>query len=85
MAVEVKIVVYTKPGCPACEKTKTWLVGHDLAFEELLVGRDVTRDQVLEKFPDQKTVPVIVVGPHRLGGFDDLVRLYEEKVLELMS
>ena len=77
-----KLRVYTKDGCPACVNTKTFLSNNSIDFEEFKIGQNITRDEVLQKFPNAKTVPIIVIDDSiTIGGYTDLLRLYENKEL----
>ena len=67
---EVKI--YSKDECPWCDQAKSLLEFHDVKFDEIKIGRDITRDEFLEQVPNVRTVPQIFVNGTRLGGFDDL-------------
>ena len=53
------IELYTKPDCPMCDTAKRMLNEKKLSFHEYVIGRDITRDEVLSKFPEAKTAPVI--------------------------
>lgn len=77
-----KISIYTKDGCPSCVKTKMLLTTNSIEFEEFEIGRNVTREEVLQKFPSAKTVPIIVIDDSTVvGGYTDLLRLYENREL----
>lgn len=57
----MNIELITRDGCPACVKTKNLLKKKNLPFSEFRIGVDLTRDQVIERFPDQKMIPIILV------------------------
>lgn len=52
--------VYTKDNCPACVSLKASLVKSGEAFQEIKIGRDITREEFLEKYPNVRTVPYMV-------------------------
>ena len=52
--------VYTKDACPACVTLKVSLVKSGEAFREIRIGRDITREEFMEKFPTVRTVPYMV-------------------------
>ena len=73
-------IVYTKTGCPYCERTKVFLQEHDISFEE----RNKTENPAFEEdlkqlakeyFPDKEriTVPQIWLKGQYVGGSDDLI------------
>lgn len=55
------IKVYSREGCPKCTLAKKTMTDHGIPFEELKIGRDVTREEVLEKFPNARELPLLVV------------------------
>lgn len=52
--------VYTKDACPACVALKASLVKAGEAFQEIKIGRDITRDQFMALYPTVRTVPYVV-------------------------
>lgn len=52
--------VYTKTNCPACVTLKASLVKSGEAFKEMLIGRDITREEFMSKFPTVRTVPYVL-------------------------
>lgn len=53
------IKVYTKDNCPACVNLKASLVKSGEAFQEVKIGRDITREEFMSKFPTVRTVPYV--------------------------
>jgi glutaredoxin len=51
--------VYTKDNCPACIALKGKLFKDGVPFQEVHIGRDITREEFLAKFPTARTVPYI--------------------------
>jgi glutaredoxin len=56
----MKIVVYSKDNCPACTALKARLSKEGEAFTEINVGKDITREEFLEKFPQVRMMPHMV-------------------------
>lgn len=52
--------VYTKTNCPACVTLKASLVKAGESFKEVLIGRDITREEFMSKFPTVRTVPYVL-------------------------
>jgi glutaredoxin len=67
------ITIYSKDNCSFCDKAKNLLRIKQIAFEEFKIGRDITREEVLEQFPYQKTVPIILDEGRLIGGYDNLL------------
>ena len=55
------ITVYTKDNCPACVSLKTTLNQEGKPFKEINIGRDITREDFMNKFPYVRTVPFKVI------------------------
>ena len=55
-------VVYTKDNCPGCVALKASLVKTGEVFREVKIGRDITREEFMEKFPGIRTVPFVVIS-----------------------
>ena len=47
----MKVVVYTKDNCPACVALKARLSKEGESFTEVNIGKDITREAFMEKFP----------------------------------
>jgi glutaredoxin len=56
----MKIVVYSKENCPACTTLKARLTKEGESFTEIMVGKDITREEFLEKFPQVRQMPHVV-------------------------
>ena len=72
------IEIYGKPDCPYCVKAKQLCEGYNLAYNYHEVGKELTREELLEQFPNARTVPQIVVGGNKIGGYDEFVTYIEE-------
>ena len=53
------ITIYTKDNCPACISAKAQMTAAGQEFKEVLIGRDITREEFMAKFPHIRTVPYI--------------------------
>lgn len=63
----MQVTIYSKPTCPQCDQTKALLKAHNIPFTELRVGENVTREEVLEAFPNARMMPIIVVDGQQLS------------------
>jgi glutaredoxin len=52
--------VYTKDNCPACVSLKASLAQAGEAFTEIKIGRDISREEFMSKFPTVRTVPYVL-------------------------
>ena len=72
------IEVYGREGCSYCTKARELLDERDISYEYIQLGVDVTKEEFVQKFPGQKTVPVIVAHGMKVGGYSELVDYIEE-------
>ena len=67
-----KVVVYTKDDCIWCTRAKALLTAKNIAFTAIHMPDDISRDDLLEKFPAARTMPIITIDDVWIGGFDKL-------------
>ena len=67
------IEIYSKPSCPYCTKAKQLLNTLNIPFTEQVLLKDFTREYIVEKFPNAKTFPIVVVDGFHIGGYNQLV------------
>jgi glutaredoxin len=61
----MKMVVYSKENCPACTALKARLTKDGESFTEIMVGKDITREEFLAKFPQVRMMPhVAFINEH---------------------
>ncbi len=70
------ITIYSKDNCPWCDRAKELLTNKNESYNEIKIGRDITRDEFMEQFPNVRTVPYILVNEEVRGGYDVLVSHY---------
>jgi alkyl hydroperoxide reductase subunit F len=80
-----KIVVFFKPGCPYCKKAKGFLNSLNLPYKEISLNPsesnyEYKRDQLFN-FYNHKSYPVIVINNQLVGGYSDLVYIYDTRKL----
>ena len=63
--------IFTRKGCAHCARAKQALEQVDIAFEELILGRDFT-DRSLRAVTGRTSFPQIFVNGAHIGGADDL-------------
>jgi glutaredoxin 3 len=76
-----KIVVFSKPGCPYCSKTKLMLNSLNLPFTEISLNPNENNYESkrvrLFNYYNHKSYPVIVIDNKLLGGYTELVQAYD--------
>jgi thioredoxin reductase (NADPH) len=70
-----RIVIYTKPGCPYCERAKRLLTEKGQTWTEIDVEAEPDRRAEMIERSGRTSVPQIWIGDHHVGGFDDLADL----------
>jgi len=72
------IEIYGKPSCPFCEKAKHLCETLKLDHVYKSMGTDFTREELLEQFPEARTVPQIIINGTKIGGYQELQNYIEE-------
>jgi len=65
-------IVWSKDNCPYCDQAKALLTQKGFAYEEKKIGKDYTKEQLLEAVPTARTVPQIFINNTLVGGFVQL-------------
>jgi len=73
----MSVLIYTKDNCPYCVKAKTLLTIKSIEFTESKIGKDITREEFMSLFPEQRTVPLIFINDQKIGGYDDLAEHFK--------
>ena len=74
--------VYSREGCPYCEKIKEVMQLAKLQHSVYDLGTDFTRDEFYDQFGYGSTFPQVVVNNKNLGGCMDTVKyLREQKIV----
>jgi glutaredoxin 3 len=71
--------VYTKDGCPQCDRAKAMLTSKSEPFQAVKIGADITLEAFRQLYPAVKAVPFIVAEDRSVGGFNELSRLLADK------
>jgi glutaredoxin len=81
----MNFTVYSKKGCPYCDKVKTVL--SDLSVKKgspvicYELGTDFTREEFYAEFGEGSTFPQVIMGEKQLGGCSDTVKYLVENNL----
>tara|TARA_B100001094_G_scaffold100671_1_gene96851 strand:- start:544 stop:801 length:258 start_codon:yes stop_codon:yes gene_type:complete len=67
------ITVYSKPHCPYCDKAKYLLKSLGLQYEEKIVTKDLSVEELYKVLGKQvRTIPQIVIEKNHIGGYNEL-------------
>jgi glutaredoxin 3 len=68
----MKAVIYSREQCVFCDQAKFLLEQHGIPFDERVIGRGHTREELLELVPGARSVPQIFLGDQLIGGYNEL-------------
>ncbi len=68
----MKATVWSKDMCGYCEQAKQLLTMKGIEFEERKIGKDWTKEQLLEAVPQARSVPQIFLDDQYVGGYQEL-------------
>ena len=72
------VVIYTRDLCGYCDMAKKEIVDRGWKYTEHNISDPEFKKELLEKAPNSKTVPQIWIGKNHIGGYDDLMKYFEE-------
>lgn len=78
MESKMKFTVYTKPGCPYCDKVKQVLSLTNMEFVSYNLGENFTREEFYAQFGSGSTFPQVVVDDKNIGGCTDTIKFLQE-------
>lgn len=67
----VRVTLFTKKGCPHCARAKDALQSHNMTYEEIELGREITLKS-LTAVSGRSTTPQVFIDGKHIGGADDL-------------
>ncbi|MFW6138904.1 MAG: glutaredoxin family protein [Spirochaetota bacterium] len=70
MSASTKIVVFSTPTCPWCNRVKSFLKQKGYRFKEVDVSRDQKAAQDLQRRTGQMGVPVTLINNRPVVGFN---------------
>ena len=76
------IKIYTTNWCPSCVAAKNLLSELNIDFEEINIEEQGITREKLQKISGQYTVPQIVINDKYIGGYNQLLHLYQNNQLE---
>ena len=72
------VIIYTRDLCDWCDRAKKEIKARNWNYTEYNISDPTLREELKVKAPDAKTVPQIWVGKDHIGGYDDLMKYFEE-------
>lgn len=77
----MNISIYTKNGCPYCDKIKSVLEQREIPYKSYNLDVDFTRDEFYAQFGTGSTFPQVVLDGNNIGGCSDSVKYLSENGL----
>lgn len=74
----MKFTVYSKDGCPYCEKIKQVLSLSGLDYVIYNLGENFSREEFYSEFGRGSTFPQVIMNEKHLGGCIDTVKYLKE-------
>ena len=75
----MNFAVYTKEGCPYCDKVKEVLQLTESKFVVYNLGQHFDKDSFYGEFGQDSTFPQVVCEGRKLGGCVDTIKYLQEK------
>jgi len=72
------VIIYTKDMCDWCEKAKKEIKARNWDYTEYNISDPALREELKGKAPHVKTVPQIWIGKDHIGGYEHLMKYFEE-------
>ena len=82
----MNVIMYTSNWCPYCVAAKNFFIEHNITYEEINIEvENISREDLL-KLSGGYTVPQIFINDKCIGGYDQLMSLYQKnKLKELLN
>jgi len=76
----MSVLIYSKDDCPWCDKAKALLTKNNYSYQELILNKDFTREDLKRIIGEDKklTVPQILVDNKLVGGYESLLEYFED-------
>lgn len=66
------IEIYGTEHCPFCDMAKVLCTQKQKEYAYFQLGKDFTKEELIEKFPTARTFPQIIIDGEKIGGYDNL-------------
>jgi glutaredoxin len=75
----MNFTIYSKDGCPYCEKVKQVLDLTNQQYVLYTLNQDFTREEFYSEFGQGSTFPQVICDDIKLGGCVDTIKFLQEK------
>jgi len=77
----MQITIYTIPGCSYCTHVKELMRRANLSYEDYLVGKDITKTQLLQEYPLAQGFPYVIIDGEPVGGLTQTAKYLVDRGL----
>lgn len=77
----MEIIAYTLVGCPSCGHLKELFRRADVTYTEVVVKKDMTKEDFTKKYPSAPGFPFVVIDEEPVGGLVETVKLFVKEGL----
>jgi glutaredoxin len=67
------MIIYTKDSCGYCTQAKMYMQSREVEYQEMRIGKHITREEFIKLFPNVKSLPFILDGDQQVGGYNHLL------------
>lgn len=75
----MKAIVWSKEDCSFCVRAKQLLSSNHIKYEERVLGKGYSKEELLKNVPNARTVPQIFIDNIYIGGYTELVEFINSK------
>lgn len=73
------LTVYSKDNCPGCRTAIAMIKTKGIEVEVLKLGADYSKEELVAKAPNARTVPQVFDGDQLIGGVPELAKYLKDK------
>lgn len=74
-----KIELITRSGCAFCVRAKKLLNEENIPYTEQEIGLNISREKVLQDYPEARLLPLFILDGKYAGSYDELKAWVEDK------
>jgi glutaredoxin len=75
----MNLAIYTKPGCPYCDKIKQVFDSKNWNYAEYVLNKDFDKDAFYGQFGQDSTFPQVIMKDLKLGGCTESIMYFRAK------
>ena len=72
------IEIWSKPNCIFCDKAEMLCKMKSLEYKKYMLDVDYTREDFVNKFPEARTFPQIIINKKHIGGYFELKKWLDQ-------